>query len=153
MSAMPYIGVYLKRARQRRGLTQEEAATMLPLDIRTLQRYERDEASCPDDVVPEIARAYGDSALPLEALQAQRTWREVLPALGTRTLGEAVLALYDDVAALGAMTRQMLRVARAGCVQEDVQQDWACLREGTLSVIQSGLELLASVREGGKHLD
>jgi hypothetical protein len=131
-------------------LTQEAAAQRLPIDVRTLQRYEQNELECPASMYPIIAKEYGDRKLLFRALQSFVVWKELLPEANSIPLTQAACALLDSVIEIGKYQQEILKIVSDGRVLTPELYAWAKVTETVKKLICSGVQLLEAT-EGGER--
>lgn len=118
------LGETLKRLRQAKGLTQEQAAEALGVSPQAVSRWETD-AACPDTaLLPGLAMFYGVSLDELFGMDRIRQ-TETLRGIHTEALE---LAAAGDAAGAAAVLREGLRLfPDNGGLQASLVQALACL--------------------------
>lgn len=110
-----------KNARKVAGLTQEHAAEMLGISIRSLADYELGVRIPPNDVVNDMVMCYNNQLLGIQHLRdSDAAARVLLPDLQQMRLPEAVLSLIDAIYdfADDKMDRELIDIARDGVIDE-----------------------------------
>lgn len=144
---MLYIGPILRRARKNKRMTQEQAAQHLPIDIRTLQRYEANEQRCPAEIVVAMAKAYEDKTLLYRAIQQSEIWPQILPPFEQRPLPQAACALLDALMDLQDGARTLLHIAAAG--SEDRQGQMQTILPKVKALLSAGMQMMEASEKGG----
>lgn len=139
---MAQIGQYIKESRQEAGLTQSQASMLLPIDLRTLQRYEQGELRCPWDLVPKIAKAYHDNQLVFKCIQECEPWHEILPDVEEKPLSQVACALSASLMDVEDMMRKMLAVAADGKISTDEQVQWDGIKKRVFGLTKMCMEVL-----------
>lgn len=138
----PYIGQMLKESRQKTGYTQPEAAARLPIERRTLQRYEQNEQECPDEMAPIFADAYGDPQLMYRALQASPLWKSIMPQFDGASLPEATLSMLLSLSRLERQQEALMEIASDGRITDDEATQWATVASTAKRTIIACLQVL-----------
>lgn len=108
-------------ARKIAGVTQERAAEMLGLSVRSLADYECGVRVPPNEVVDQMVMCYGFQQLAVWHIRATvESARSILPEVAQLRLPEAVLCLVDAVYdfADDKLDRQLIDMARDGAIDE-----------------------------------
>lgn len=88
----------LETGRKMAGLSQEELAAKIPVNVRTLRRYESGELETPDEVMLKVANM---ARCPMLIYKHMRTKykisEEILPELAEMTLSQAVVSLLHEL--------------------------------------------------------
>lgn len=145
---MLYIGPILRRARKNKRMTQEQAAQHLPIDIRTLQRYETNEQRCPMEIVVAMAEAYEDRTLLYRAIQQSEIWPQILPPFKQMPLAQAACALLDALMALQGYTRPLIHIVADGSVQKAEQSQMQDILQMTKALLTAGMQLMEACEKG-----
>lgn len=139
---MAQIGQYLKKSRQEAGMTQVSAADKLPIDLRTLQRYEQDELRCPWELIPTIADVYQDDQLEFKCIQECPPWKEILPKVEEKPLSQVACALSAGISDAEDMMNRLLKVAADGRIGTDEQATWDGIRKRVFLLTKACMEVL-----------
>ena len=110
-----------QRARKVAGLTQEKAAEMMGISVRSLADYETGVRIPPNDVVELMVMVYNSQLLATQDLRnSARFARELLPDVQEMRLPEAVLTLVDAIYdfADDKLDRALIDIARDGVIEE-----------------------------------
>lgn len=146
---MLYIGPILRRARKNKRITQEQAAQYLPIDIRTLQRYETNEQRCPMEIVVAMAEAYEDRTLLYRAIQQSEIWPQILPPFEQMSMAQAACALLDALMALQGYARPLLHIAANSPAQKTEQSQMQDILSMVKALLAAGLQLMEASEKGG----
>ena len=142
---MPNIGELLKKAREKRGWTREQAAANMDfLEVRTLAAYENGEYMPKWDVIPLIARAYGDKRMLFKCLQENPVYRAILPPLKERTLEGATCNVVNKLARVRAHIETASGIVSDGAVDAGELPDWRKITEDVTLLIAALLEFAAA---------
>lgn len=109
-------------ARKIAGLTQERAAELLHLSVRSLADYEAGQRLPGNDVVTDMVTVYNSKLLAVQHLRnSSRFTRDLLPDVKEMALPEAVLTLVDAVYSFAddRLDRELIDIARDGVISED----------------------------------
>ena len=115
------------RYRKAAGLTQERAAELLGVAVRTLAAWERGESTPPNARVLAMVDVYAAPTLAIEHLRYTNIIAyDVLPALRRQPLAQAVCGLMTAVRKLEALHAgdRLLEIAADGKVDEIEQADF-----------------------------
>lgn len=146
---MLYIGPILRRARKNKRITQEQAAQYLPIDIRTLQRYETNEQRCPMEIVVAMAEAYEDRTLLYRTIQQSEIWPQILPPFEQMSMAQAACALLDALMALQGYARPLLHIAANSPAQKTEQSQMQDILSMVKAMLAAGLQLMEASEKGG----
>lgn len=108
-------------ARKVAGLTQEKAAEMMGISIRSLADYETGVRMPPNDIVDMMVMCYNSQLLAVQHMRSSaQAAREFLPDLQDMRLPEAVLTLVDAIYdfADDRLDRELIDIARDGVIDE-----------------------------------
>lgn len=146
---MLYIGPILRRAKKNKRITQEQAAQYLPIDIRTLQRYETNEQRCPMEIVVAMAEAYEDRTLLYRTIQQSEIWPQILPPFEQMSMAQAACALLDALMALQGYARPLLHIAANSPAQKTEQSQMQDILSMVKAMLAAGLQLMEASEKGG----
>lgn len=110
-----------KAARLAAGLTQERAAEMMGLSVRSVADYEAGVRVPNNDVVNQMVMCYNSQLLAIQHIrQSTTTARELIPEICDMHLSEAVLTLIDAIYdfADDRLDRELIDIARDGVIDE-----------------------------------
>mgnify|MGYP002515349009 CR=1 FL=1 len=111
-----------RAARNVAGLTQERAAEMLGISVRSLADYETGVRTPPNEVVNDMVMCYNSQLLAIQHLRASaEAARKILPEVRAMRLPEAALTLIDAIYdfADDRLDRELIDIARDGVISED----------------------------------
>jgi transcriptional regulator with XRE-family HTH domain len=112
-------------ARKAAGLTQEQAAEMLYISVRSIAEYEAGRTIPPDDIVCKMIDLYKAYWLGYQHLkQASEVGRRFLPDIQISDLAMAVLRLQKETADVGAIQTAMVEIVCDGKIDGSEQQRW-----------------------------
>jgi len=112
-------------ARKSAGLTQDNAAELLHISVRSLGAYENGETIPPDDVVCNMIEVYQARYLGYMHLkQSTEVGRRFLPDLDISDLAKSVLRLQKEVGDLKHINSDMIEIACDGAVEESEKDRW-----------------------------
>ena len=112
-------------ARKIAGLTQERAAELLNLSVRSLADYETGQRLPGNNVVTDMVTVYNSQLLAVQHLRnSSRFARDLLPDVKEMALPEAVLTLVDAVYSFAddRLDRELIDIARDGVISEDERE-------------------------------
>ena len=111
-----------RAARNVAGLTQERAAEMLGISVRSRADYETGVRTPPNEAVNDMVMCYNSQLLAIQHLRASaEAAREILPEVQAMRLPEAALTLIDAIYdfADDRLDRELIDIARDGVISED----------------------------------
>ena len=119
-----YPNIY-KTARQSAGFTQEQAAELLHLSIRSLSDYEGGKTIPGDDIVCGMIETYKTEWLGYEHLKrSAEVGQRYLPDIDLTDLAKSVLRLQKEVADVVQVNPDMVEVACDGIVDGHEEEKW-----------------------------
>jgi transcriptional regulator with XRE-family HTH domain len=139
------IGSLMAQSRNKRKLTQLEAADLLHTSDRTIAGYERNEYNMPVDVIVSAAKAYNDKGLLLAALSLNPIWKAALPSLDIEGLTLAGAAANTG-ACLSDIYNHLSDILRILCDSKVSQNEKAIyqpIKKLLLKLLQASMEWLA----------
>ena len=139
------------RYRKAAGRTQENAAELLGVAVRTLAAWERGESIPPDARVLSMVDLYGDPALAIEHLRFNSAIaREIIPPVPALPLPQAVCQLLSAIRKLEAVHAgdQLLEIAADGRVDELERPAFEQLLEDLEPIMAAVLALKYAKEEG-----
>lgn len=131
-------------ARKAAGLTQERAAELLNLSVRSLADYESGSRLLPNDVADGMVMVYNSQVLAVQHLRnSTRFARDLLPEVVPMALPEAVLTLIDAVYAFAddKLDRELIDIARDGVISTDERERFERVVEKIRSITAAALAL------------
>lgn len=134
-------------ARKAAGLTQERAAELLALSVRSLADYESGLRLPPNDVADRMVMVYNSQVLAVQHLRNSTQFaRDLLPEVTPMALPEAVLTLIDAVYdfADDKLDRELIDIARDGVISSDERERFDRIMD-KLQTITAAAIALASV--------
>lgn len=140
-----------QNARKVAGLTQERAAELLGLSLRSLADYESGLRLPPNDVADRMVTVYNSQLVGIQHLRNSAQFiQRLLPDVQPMRLPEAVITLVEAIHdfAAGGLDHQLLCIARDGVISEDERErfDYAVEK---LQDITAAAIALASMPKGG----
>lgn len=141
-------GNIYKAARKSAGLTQEQAAELLHISVRSLAEYEAGRTIPPDDVVCRMIEVYGAEWLGYEHLKhSTEVGRRYLPDLELTDLAKSVLRLQKEVADVETIKPKMVEVACDGEVHPHEEEVWHKVTKEVLEMAGAALAVVFSQKE------
>ena len=138
-------------ARKIAGLTQERAAELLGLSVRSLADYETGVRIPPNDAAERMVTVYNSQLLAVQHLRnSSQFCRGLLPDVQPMALPEAVLTLVDAVYdfADDRLDRELIDIARDGVISEDERERFDRVVDKIRAITAAALALVAMGREG-----
>ena len=112
-------------ARKTADLTQEVAASLLPVASRTLGAYERGESVPPEDIVDRMCEAYKTPWLAYLHLQgASILGQKYLPEIEVTDISRSVLILEKELDDVAGVSQIMRSIACDNVIDDTEQGDW-----------------------------
>ena len=122
MNMSEYSGTFYKNYRAAAGMTQEHAAELLGISVRTLAAYESGERDVPNLRAADMAGLYQNNYLAVQHLRlnAPEIYERVLPEFARVPLSQAVCQLLSAVRAIDQARAgdRLLQIAADGKVDE-----------------------------------
>ena len=115
---------------------------LLPLSLRTLQRYETSENGCPMDVIPIIANEYKDRTLLYDIIRQIEPWQDAIGKVEFVELTQAACAMLNAVNDMEACKAGMLEIVSDGVVNPSERERWEKVVSATKKMMVAGLQLL-----------
>lgn len=140
-----------QNARKAAGLTQERAAELLGLSLRSLADYEAGLRLPPNDVADRMVTVYNSQLLAVQHLRNSTQFaRDLLPDVQAMALPEAVLTLVDAVYSFAddRLDRELIDIARDGVISEDERERFNRVIDKIRDITAAAIAL-ASMRMGG----
>ena len=138
-------------ARKVAGLTQERAAELLGLSVRSLADYEAGARIPSNDVVEGMVTVYNSQLLAVQHLRNSAQFaRAILPDPQPMRLPEAVLTLVDAIYdfADDHVDRELIDIARDGVISADEQERYDRVVEKIRAITAAAISLAALQRGG-----
>lgn len=131
-----------KTARQVAGLTQERAAEMLGISVRSLADYELGIRVPQNYVVDGMVTVYNSQLLGIQHLRESANMaRNLLPDVQEMRLPEAVLTLIDAIYdfADDRVDRELIDIARDGVITEEERERFDCIVEKIQTITSAAM--------------
>ena len=133
-----------KAARRAAGITQERAAELLCISVRSLADYETGQRIPPNDVVEDMVVCYDYQKLAFQHLKATNALAaRIIPAIEERSLMELALRIYNRLrrfAQEGSVDR-LLTIAEDGRIDQEERPEFDAILADLREIVRSGLEL------------
>ncbi|GAV21577.1 helix-turn-helix domain-containing protein [Carboxydothermus pertinax] len=114
-----------KIARKNAGLTQEEAAELLHISVRSLADYEAGRTIPPDDIVCNMVQIYNARWLAYSHLKhSTMIGQKYLPDLSLTDLPRSVLKLQKEVRDLENINGELIAIVCDGEIDETEKPKW-----------------------------
>ena len=133
-----------KAARRAAGYTQERAAELLMVSVRSLAEYEGGGRLPPNDVVERMADCYGNIALGLQHIrETNALMARVVPELEERSVLEAAVRIYNRMRRFEAAhgLERLMAIAEDGEIDRDERVEFDAILEDLREIVKSGMEL------------
>lgn len=137
-------------ARKIAGLTQERAAELLGLSVRSLADYETGVRIPPNDVAERMVTVYNSQLLAVQHLRnSSQFCRGLIPDVQPMALPEAVLTLVDAVYdfADDRLDRELIDIARDGVISEDERERFDRVVDKIRAITAAALALTFIAKE------
>ena len=137
-------------ARKIAGLTQERAAELLGLSVRSLADYEAGLRLPPNDVADRMVTVYNSQLLAVQHLRGSTQFaRDLLPEVRPMALPEAVLTLIDAVYdfADDRLDRELIDIARDGVISADERERFDHVVEKIRTITAAAIALVSMPRD------
>lgn len=139
-----------KTARKAAGLTQERAAEMMGISVRSIADYETGQRLPPNDVVEQMVMRYNNQLLAVQHLRNSTSVAQaLLPEVQTMALPQAVLTLIDAIYdfADDRADRELVSIARDGVVDEAERPQFERIVNKLQIIIGAALAVGCAVRK------
>lgn len=136
-------------ARKIAGLTQERAAELLDLSVRSLTDYESGLRLPPNDVADRMVTVYNSQLLAVQHLRSSTRFAQtLLPDVRRMALPEAALTLIDAVYdfADDRLDRELIDIARDGMISEDERERFDRVVEKIQAITAAAIALASMPR-------
>ena len=141
-------GNIYKTARKAAGLTQEQAAELLHVSVRSLTEYEAGRTIPPDDVVCRMVEVYNTRYLAyLHLKNSTEVGRRFLPELHLVDLPMSVLKLQKEVDDVTSIRRDIVEVVCDGKIDKEELHKWQNIVKELQEMIGAGLSVIFSQKE------
>lgn len=144
----PCTNIY-QATRKAAGLTQERAAELLGLSVRSLADYESGLRLPPDHVADRMVMVYNSQVLAVQHLRNTTQFaRELLPEVMPMALPEAVLTLIDAVYdfADDKLDRELIDIARDGVISPEERERFDRIVDKLQSITAAAIALASAPR-------
>ena len=126
------------------GITQERAAELLGVSVKSLSNYETGVTIPPNDVVERMVTVYNAQHLAYEHLRATNALMgRVVPELEERSLLETAVRIYNRLNRLekkGGVDR-LMEIAEDDQITQEERQEFDAIMSELRQIVQGGLEL------------
>lgn len=142
----PCTNIY-QAARKAAGLTQERAAELLGLSVRSLADYESGLRLPPNDVADRMVMVYNSQVLAVQHLRNSTQFaRDLLPEVRPMALPEAVLTLIDAVYdfADDKLDRELIDIARDGVISPEERERFDRIMDKLQSITAAAIALASA---------
>lgn len=130
-------------ARKNAGFTQEEAAELLHISVRTLADYESGKTIPNFDVVDSMVDIYNAKWLGYEHLrQSSELGKQMLPPINIDDLAKSVLILQKETADVERIKNEIIQIACDGLIEEHEKQSWEEVVKEVLEMAGAALSLV-----------
>jgi len=138
------------RYRRAAGLTQERAAELLDMPVRTLAHWEAGTYLPPDDKVLRMVDIYQAPTLAIEHLRSRSAMAaQLLPDVSPLSFPEAALALLAAVKEfeVGENDLELMKIAADGKVSGEEKKRYAYIMSRLLDIVDAAYTLRMSTWE------
>lgn len=130
-------------ARIEAGFTQEHAAELLNVSIRSLAEYESGKRIPQDDIVCSMIENYRSLTLAyLHLKNSTEVGRKYLPDIHTADLAQSVLRLHKEVDDLKHVTPDMFEIACDGSIEDHESKRWSDVTKEVKDIAGAALSML-----------
>lgn len=133
-----------KAARRAAGMTQERAADLLCVSVRSLADYETGQRIPPNDVVDRMATIFDNVALGIQHIrETNKLMARVVPALEQRSVLEVAVRIYNRMNQFNQERNldRLMAIAEDGRIDDNERTDFEDIVDDLREIIKSGLEL------------
>lgn len=138
------VGIIYQAARKAAGYTQEHAAELLSVSVRSLAEYEAGGRIPPNDVVERMVEIYNAQYLAYQHLKATNALAaRIIPDIKERSLRELALRIYNRkrrIAKESSIDR-LMEIAEDDYIDEQERPEFEEIVSELRELVRSGLEL------------
>jgi len=132
-----------KAARLSAGFTQEQAAELLNVSVRSLVDYESGKTVPHDDIVCSMVEIYKSKILAYMHLKVStEVGRRYLPDIHMSELAQSVLRLHKEVDDLKLVNSDMFEIACDGVIDKHELQRWNKVKKEVNEIAGAALSLV-----------
>ena len=114
-----------KTYRVNAGFTQEQAAEILTVSVRSLADYETGKRIPSDEVVCAMVRTYDDKCLAYMHLKENTlVGMRYLPEVEFSDIAKSVLKLQKEISDMRKVNDSMIEIACDGVIDEHEEEEW-----------------------------
>lgn len=137
-----YRSIY-QLARNNAGLTQEQAAELLHISVRSLADYESGATTPNGDIVYDMVDIYDANWLGYEHLrQSSKVGQRCLPKLNITDLAQSVLSLQKESTDVENIKPCMIKIASNGKVDDHEVERWEEVTKEILEMAGAALSVV-----------
>lgn len=136
-----------KLARKSAELTQEKAAELLNVSLRSLADYEGGKTIPPDDIVCSMAKVYKTDWLGYLHLKTSETGKRYLPDLHLVDLPRSVLYLQKQIHELQSLRDKIVDIACDGSISVEELEQWNKISKNLTSMAGACIGLVISSKK------
>ena len=132
-----------KNCRKNAGLTQEQAAELIAVGVRTLGGYEIGEAIPPDLVVCKMVEIYDAPYLAYQHLkESTEVGRRYLPEINISDLSKSILRFQKEFRDIVDVEREMIDIGYDERIDHDEIERWNVVTKEVKEMVGAGLALI-----------
>lgn len=132
-------------ARNNADLTQEKAAELLNVSVRSLVDYESGRTIPHEDIVCRMVEVYGAKWLGYEHLrQSSELGKKVLPEINVDDLAKSVLILQKESSDVEDIKNNMVKIACDGVIEKNEENMWNIVTKEVLEMAGAALSVVYS---------
>jgi DNA-binding XRE family transcriptional regulator len=135
------INIY-KSGRVSAGLTQEHAAELIGVSVRSLIAYEVYERIPSDNIVHRMIEIYKTRHLAYQHIKRNSDLGRYLPDVSFEDLPRGVIALQNEMEDVMCKSRRIREIARDGCISEEESKDWKMIVKELNEMTGAALSLM-----------
>lgn len=138
------VGIIYQAARKATGYTQEHAAELLSVSVRSLAEYEAGGRIPPNDVVERMVEIYNAQYLAYQHLKATNALAaRIIPAIEERSLMELALRIYNRLRrfAKESSIDRLMEIAEDDYIDDQERPEFEEIVSELRELVRSGLEL------------
>lgn len=130
-------------ARNIAGYTQQQAAELLHISIRSLADYESGKTVPPDNIVCSMMNTYSTPWLGYQYLQTSNEVGQIaLPSLKVTDIAKAVLKLQKEMNDVKNINSEMIDIACDGIIHDHEVERWEVVKKEVREVISASLTVM-----------
>lgn len=137
-----------KTGRENAGHTQEQAAELLDVSVKTIGNWEGyNFKSMSDDNIVKMAKLYKDNTLPLKWLTMFSPLKDFLPDIEFQGVSDAIINVLDAHNDFDDILKLLVKVLKDKHVDQQEEKEWQQIKKISLTLAGALMSLVAQCDE------